>query len=47
MTFKTVESVLAAFELAARQAGHSRNTRRSYLTTVEEFTTIIPFRRTA
>jgi hypothetical protein len=47
MNFKTVESVLTSFELASRQAGHARNTRRTYLATVEEFATIIPFRRTA
>jgi site-specific recombinase XerD len=45
MTFKTVESVLAAFELASRQAGHSRNTLRSYLATVEEFTTMLHARQ--
>jgi len=45
MTFKTVESVVAAFELASRQAGHSRNTRRTYLATVAEFTAMLQARR--
>lgn len=45
MTFKTVHQVLAAFELASRQAGHSRNTRRTYLATVEEFATMLQSRR--
>ncbi|MFM2242975.1 MAG: hypothetical protein RLZ97_1830 [Verrucomicrobiota bacterium] len=41
MTFKTVPEVLAAFDLASRAAGHSRNTRRGYLATVEEFATML------
>jgi site-specific recombinase XerD len=45
MTFKTVPEVLAAFDLASRQAGHSRNTRRGYLATVEEFSAMLHARR--
>jgi site-specific recombinase XerD len=41
MKFKTLDQVLAAFEAASLSAGHSRNTRRGYLATVADFTTML------
>lgn len=38
---KTIDQVLAAFEIAALKAGLSRNTRRTYAGTIEEFTTLL------
>lgn len=39
--FQTVEDVVAAFESACRAAGLSRNTRRGYTATVEDFATLL------
>lgn len=41
MKFKTLDQVLDAFENASLAAGHSRNTRKSYLATVENFTRML------
>ena len=41
---KTIEQVLAAFEVAALNAGLRRNTRRSYSATVAEFATMLKAR---
>jgi len=38
---KTVSEVLAAFEVAALHAGLSRNTRKTYAGTIQEFTTLL------
>ena len=43
-TFKTVEEVVAAFEAACRAAGLSRNTRRGYTATVQDFATLLKSR---
>ena len=38
---KTVSDVLAAFEVAALNAGLARNTRKTYAGTIHEFTTML------
>lgn len=43
--YQSVEAVVEAFETACRAAGLSRNTRRGYTATVEDFTTLLKNRQ--
>jgi site-specific recombinase XerD len=45
ITMKTIEEVLAAFEVAALKAGLRRNTRRTYAGTIEEFSGLLKSRQ--